>query len=172
MIILGFIVPPLSKMDLLRYARKIREIFHVDTLFFPIIDIIEFMSNSNLFEFNLHIALDSDMPNMYAYWDPGDKTMYVRESVYIGAYNRNGRDRFTLVHELVHFFVHDLRSVQFARSDVRHPIYCDSEWQANTCASYILMEPQSIQNMSIDDIVSQCGVSWEAANIAKSKKLA
>ncbi len=168
---MGIKVPARSSHNLLNCARRIREMFGVEnTLYFPIVEILELMA-AKFKNFNISIETDSDMPLAYAYWSPKDKTLYVRESVYLGAQAGNGRDRFTLVHELSHYFLHDESDVQFARADEHYPVYCDSEWQANTCASFILMEPRSIRDMSIDDIVSECGVSRQAATIAKNKAL-
>ena len=47
------------------------------------------------------------------------------------------------------------------------PAYRDSEWQANRFASELLMPREYIKSngLSVNDVITQCGVSKQAAEI-------
>jgi Zn-dependent peptidase ImmA (M78 family) len=89
--------------------------------------------------------------------------MKIREDVYEGAVKGNPRDRFTLCHELGHYLLHQPQQISFARGAV--PKYCDPEWQANTFAGELMAPSNLIQNMTVDEIAEQCGISKTAASI-------
>ena len=49
---------------------------------------------------------DTEMGEAEAYTEFSPPQIVVRESVYLGAANRNGRDRMTMAHELGHLVMH------------------------------------------------------------------
>lgn len=166
----GYYVPAMSKIDLLKSARSLRQSLGMtNVLFFDVVRVIEILCNLDMF--NLLIVDDDELEGAYACYNPKTNELKIRNSVYISAYNGNKRHRFTLAHEIAHWYIHSDK-VAYARSSADEiPIYCNSEWQANTFASMLLMDPALIKNMPIERIVSECNVSYEAANIAKNKKL-
>ena len=158
-------VNPRSKAKIEDLAMSIRQSFCSDSLFFPIVSVLEILStpigdNKPLFE--LEIVSDKEMPFEYATYSPVSNKLRVRESVYLGACNGNGRDRFTLAHEFGHFVMHRRSEYQLARANEAIPAYRDPEWQANTFASMI-------RGMSVDEVALRCGTSKQAAKIALNK---
>ena len=100
--------------------------------------------------------------------------IYIREDVYIGALNGNGRDRFTIMHEIGHCYLHKKQNIKnvnnvFARGKVKIPAYRDPEWQADVFSGEVLMDSDIIKDMSIKEIKDKCGVSFAAARIQKCK---
>src|SRR5476649_746193 len=80
------------------------------------------------------------------------------------------RDRFTMCHELGHLMMH--RGIALSRVDPNLPpkIYCNSEWQADTFASYLMMPPNLIcKFLSVAEVMVAFGVSYEAAFARRSK---
>ena len=72
----------------------------------------------------------------------------LRESVYNGACYGNGRDRFTVAHELAHGVLHK-EQIGFARPvDHNTKIYCNAEWQANEFAGRLLLPDSCIKQHS------------------------
>ena len=68
-----------------------------------------------------------------------------------------------IIHELGHYFLHQPESMSHARGNV--PRYRDPEWQANTFAAE-LMAPYSLtKDMSVQEIMKECGMSKQAATI-------
>nr|WP_305147469.1 ImmA/IrrE family metallo-endopeptidase [Butyricicoccus faecihominis] len=98
--------------------------------------------------------------------------MKIRNSVYEGACCGNGRDRFTLAHEIGHFFMHRDVDLALSRIDERNdvPAYRKSEWQANTFASALMMPDHIIKNWEPEEIARFCGASMSAAEIAYKKR--
>lgn len=45
------------------------------------------------------------------------------------------------------------------------PFYINPEWQANTFAAELLVPMDLVKNMSANDIVKNCKVSWQCAKI-------
>jgi len=100
----------------------------------------------------------------------------LREDVYEGACDGNGRDVFTVIHELVHWFLHR-KDFGMARADAEFKFYTSPEWQANRAASFILMPIEAARECLSDPekLSDLCGVSLEAAvvrlNILAEKNL-
>ena len=167
----GFYVPPLSRAGILKSVRLFRDKLGMkDAIYFDIAFVIEVLAyHLNFFEF--HILEDHEMQGAYAYYNPRNNSLNVSNSVYLSACNGDGRHRFTLAHELAHWYLHSNKAVLARNTQDTFPKYCDSEWQANTFASMLLMEPALIKNMPIEQIVERCSVSYQAATIAKNKVL-
>ena len=166
----GFCVPGMSKAQILQKAREMRGAFEIkDALYVHVAAIMEILAYDLGF-FELDIVEDRELKNMYAYYNPKTNKMSIRESVYEKACNGDGRQRFTLAHELAHWYLHR-NNIVLSRVESNTPKYCDSEWQANTFASMLLIEPALIENMTPEQISEKCGVSYQAATIAKNKRL-
>lgn len=167
-----FAVEPHSRKDIEKIANRVREIFHLTDLRCPIVTLIEVLGeplqNGEVL-LNYEIVDNQEMPNEYATYSPKTNTIRIRQSVYEGACEGNGRDRFTLAHELGHFMLHSLQDYRFARVQDSVPAYRDPEWQANTFASMLLMPRDRIRGMSVDEVADACGTSKQAAEIALKK---
>lgn len=169
-------VPPLSRKSIRNFAGYLRTQLGLERLYVDIGFLLEVLTcplgsmTKPLVE--LEIVDDRFLPGKYAAYYPQSNLFKIRESVYIGACNGNGRDRFTIAHELGHFFLHSNVTLTLAREDAipKHiPSYCDPEWQANTFASEFLMPHDMIQGMTPEEVSRACGTSREAARIALKK---
>lgn len=168
-----FLVPPASKRDIKRLALTIRKKFGLEHIaLFPVVEMIEVVLPMVDPRFNFEIVEDHECGLDAANYNPTQNLMRIRRSVYDGAYDNNGRDRFTLAHELGHYFMH--RDVDLALSRINDrrsvPAYCNSEWQANAFASALLMPDHIIKDMRPDQIAKICGTSLSAAEIAYKQK--
>ena len=165
-----YIADPLSKRDIFKLTSEIRERLNLNkSLFFPIVEVIELFITQFDDNFNYEIIDEDRMPyGTYAYYDAKCNCMKIRNDVYCNATNNIGRDRFTLAHELGHYFLHQT-GVGLCRASEPIKSYQNPEWQANTFASFLLMPPNLIVNMPPETISLKCGTSMEASVIAHKK---
>lgn len=120
--------------------------------------------------FTLMIMEDHELPDAYARTYPGEMVIQVRQSVYEGARNGNGRDRFTLAHELGHLFLHSGVTAYARQEKCQHKVYEDSEWQADTFAAEFLMPIDEARAMTTSYALMQhFNVSETAAQMRIDK---
>lgn len=159
---------PLSIKKIQFIAMKLREILGISPdEAFPIVRFTEFMLQQ--FDYTLEICMTSEMQDKYAVTTPGEKTLRIREDVYINATKNNPRDLFTIAHEIGHVLFHNSNSIALARSNEKIKTYENPEWQANTFAAELLVPSYAIKGKSIDEIVKIYGCSKEVAKIQLSK---
>lgn len=164
----GIVVPPKSTDAIAGIASRLRRLTELDNSpFFPIVDLYEHLHlivEGASFEILIIEEMGEDHGRTY----PDSNLIYVREDVMEGAFDDRPRDRFTLCHELGHLIMH--RGVALSRVDPKSPppIYRNSEWQADTFASHLLM-PKSLLSRydNIDAVIDDFGVSYEAANVRR-----
>lgn len=164
----GFRVPPRSRAEILAAASALRRCFVPDdVLFFDIVRVLENAIPIAFPEFELIVKQNEDLPNEQAISFPDEKRIFVREDVYNAAVSGNGRARFTMAHELGHIVLHAGIPAMYARSKKGSELrpYEDSEWQANVFGGEILAPTHIIKDMSVFEIMHECGVSYTAANI-------
>ncbi len=166
-------VPPLSRLQIRHLAKYVRNIFNISTPMLPVIDLLEV-----LHQFGVNEDIVDDVSwekqfgiNKYAEYNLKSKVISIKESVYNGAVLGNGRDRFTIAHEIAHALLLDGSSVKVSRSlsGVNHKCYCDPEWQADCLAGELMVPYHLCKNMTVDQIMQQCGVSRQAALTQMSK---
>lgn len=169
------VAKPRSKRDIEQVAYNIRKTLKLEKyLYFPIVEFIENILPQIDTNFSYEYCELADMPkNTYAFYNPTDNIMHIREDVYEAACKDDGRHRFTLAHEVGHYFLHS-EDVILRRSASKFEIkpFENPEWQANTFAGALLIPNNLIKNMSISQIASQCGTSYQAAEIAYKKSRA
>jgi len=166
----GMIVPPLSTDHLTAYAEKVRSLLvHDDTVQFPIIPVLEHGMSRIFSDFEFDVMEVDLMGDNEGHVVPGTMRLVLREDVYIGACQGNGRDRFTASHELGHFLLH--REITLARSrEEGTAIYYDSEWQADTFAGALMMSKRHLPLFTgPDDAARKCGMSAPAATYQMKK---
>lgn len=168
------LVPACSRKDIENFAVNVRKEFGLEnTLYVPVLPIIEKILPVIDATFSYPIIEKAKMPNEYANYSPETNQLMIREDVYDAIYNNDPRHRFTLAHELGHYFMHN-NIATFSRCSDNDwvPIYRDAEWQANVFASAFLMPPDKISKMTISEIADKCGTSRKASEIAykNSKK--
>lgn len=157
---------PRSRSFLRKIAKNIRERLNLENeLYFPIVQIIEFLAADESEEFDYEIVSEGEMTDTYGTTNTAKNIMRIRENVYVGALKGNPRDRFTLCHEFGHWLLHQPDSVSFARGEI--PTYCDPEWQANTFAAELMIPYYLVQGMNLEEIVEKCGVSYTCADIQR-----
>lgn len=157
---------PRSREKIREMAKWIRKQLNMeDELFFPIVEVIELLAADEDEEFDYEIVSPSEMIDTYGTTNTYSNIMRIRENVYEGAVKGNPRDRFTLCHEFGHWFLHQPENVSFARGAI--PKYSDPEWQANTFAAELMIPFYLVKDMSIEDIVEKCGVSYTCADIQR-----
>lgn len=132
-------------------------------LFFPIVHFIEWVIADPESGMDFEILTKEEMQDTYGTTNTGSNKMRIREDVYEGAIKGNPRDRFTLCHELGHYFLHQPESISYARGNI--PAYRNPEWQANTFAAELMAPYDLVKNMSANEIAEKCGMSRQAAEI-------
>lgn len=158
------IAPPLSKNKIELLTLEIRNKFRITGCYFDIIRFMELVIPS--FDNTFNYEYVDELPeNAYAYYDPTNNIIKVLKNVYEKACNGVGRDRFTIAHEIGHYFIHR-NGFSFARTNGSVPLYRDPEWQANTFASFLLVPKSQTMFMNIEEIANKCKVSHQAAEIA------
>lgn len=155
----------LSREKIRKMTFLLRETFGIQNVFyFPIPHFIEWvLGNPEYNNFNYEIIPTKQMKDTYGTTNTINNIMQIREDVYNGAVEGNPRDRFTLCHELGHYFLHQPEFVSYARGKI--PTYCQPEWQANTFAAELMAPYHLTKKLSAEEIAQKCGMSKTAANI-------
>lgn len=134
-----------------------------DTLYFPIVEFIEWVLGDPENDFDYEIVPKEEMGDTYGTTNTARNVMRIREDVYERAIAGNPRDRFTLCHELGHFLLHQPQYISYARGDI--PMYCQPEWQANTFAAELMAPYELVNGLTAEEIADKCGMSKMAAQI-------
>lgn len=160
--------PPMSRKRLRCYARTIRDSLHLDgVLRFPAIEFLETLPSligDETFYYDYISDTEWENPAVHAYYDFDDNCVKVKESVYVGACEGNGRDRMTITHECSHVLLLRHSHLTLTRSFSGNiPVYQDPEWQAKCLAGELMVPFDLVGNMSAVEIATKCGVSLDAA---------
>lgn len=166
----GIVVPPRSNDDIAQVADTVRQVLGLAEIpYFPVLRVYEFLHQlvpEACFEVRELHEMGCDHGRTF----PDKGRIWIREDVYERAAVGEGRDRFTMCHEMGHLLLH--RGVALSRIDPEQPpkTYCNSEWQADKFASFLLM-PRSllIDRPSIAEAQQKFGVSFDAANARRSE---
>lgn len=154
---------PMSRKGIEEIAEELRRVLGIEnTAYVDVIYVLENVLPVFDAEFSLDIVPDEEL-DAHARAYPEDHTIKIRESVYEGARNENGRDRFTIVHEIFHFLWHGRKRISLARNPDEIKTYEDPEWQADAFAGYFLMPTHLIRGLDAPQIMELCGVSRSAA---------
>lgn len=157
---------PLSRLAIRKITWKLREIAGCDnTPFFPIVHFIEWVlaNPENDMGMEFEIVEPHEMQDTYGMTNTGRNIMNIRSDVYDRAVQGNPRDRFTLCHELGHYLLHQPESISYARGEI--PAYRNPEWQANTFAAELMAPMNMVKDMTIEEIMEECGLSRQSATI-------
>ena len=96
---------PTSKKAIADYARTIRRNMGLEqTFYFPVMEFLEVVLQEVFPDMTLEIVAPEDMPFKEGETIPGQNKIRIREDVYNAACDGNGRARFTVAHEIGHFF--------------------------------------------------------------------
>lgn len=161
-----YMVEPKSRRELQILSRKVRRWLKIETMVkVPIVKLLDLLAVKRK-DFNYEIVKDEEMPpGVHADTDVRTGNIRIRESVYNGAWEGNGRDRMTIAHEIAHFILLCLCGFKFSRcfSWRKVPVYRDPEWQAKCFAGEFMVSAELTRNMTPDQIAEKCGVSMQAA---------
>lgn len=169
----GFCVAPRSEIEIRNVAEQIRKLSGLpDTKYFDVVNFIEHKMPGIFPFFRYEIVESAELPDREAEMNPFEFCIRVRESIYIEAMKGNGHCRFTLAHELGHFFLHRNDFIAFGKKseDGDIPPCRHSEWQANMFARNLLAPFSMTRNMSSAEIKVVFEVSEEVANIIAGEK--
>ncbi len=131
------------------------------------VDVIQCLDKLLVEDFlEYEIVPDTELKGSYAETDLYFRKILIKENVYLGAVQRNSRDRFTLAHELGHMVLHT-QGITLCRNNEKINTYEDPEWQANQFAAEFLVPLEKIYNMNISEIANTFQVSIEMATYRK-----
>lgn len=167
-----YVVEPMSRSEIRTLARLLRTKLNLENeIYFPIVELLDVMCK--LFpKFSYEIVEDNALPhNVHADTEVFNHHIRIKESVYEGAIDGNGRDRMTIAHEIGHYFMLCCCGVSFQRNfDPGYvPTFKSPEWQAKCFAGELLVDAILVKDMTVIEIVEQCGVSITAANYQYEK---
>lgn len=162
-----FQVPPLSIDKITASADLFRRSLGVTTDRFPLVEVVEHAIPALWDDFTLEVREEAEMGSAHGLTFPESAEIWLRADVYQGVLEEQGRDRFTLAHELGHLLLHN--GIGMARS-MKMPSelkpYENSEWQANTFAGALLIPVAVAQRLRSEfELADACGVSFDAARV-------
>ena len=164
---MNYIAEPLNRAKIREAAKAIRKIFCVENIIYlPVIQILEQAMPLLFTDFSYDIVTKSEFPdNRHAETDIVNHVIKIREDIYNGAVNGNGRDRMTIMHEISHYILLVVCGVKLARNfdGKKVAAYQNPEWQAKALAGEIMCPHEIIKSFSVDEIAKKCGVSKDAA---------
>jgi Zn-dependent peptidase ImmA (M78 family) len=123
-------------------------------------------------KFHFEIVEDFELPRgVHADTDALNHIIRIKQSVYDGACNGNGRDRMTIAHEIGHYILLCVCGFKYQRNFTGStiPRYQDPEWQAKCFAGELLIAAYLVKGMTPYEIMYACGVSMSAAETQWSK---
>lgn len=159
---------PISRSEIRQYARKLRKCLGYENILkIPIVEIMENILPLLIHDFNYEVVKKSEMGNKHGETNPDQHLIRIREDVYVGACNGNGRDRFTIAHEIGHLLFHQKMNITLCRvegnNEERPKVYEDPEWQADAFAGELLAPSYLIQGMTAAEIKKHAQISMAAA---------
>ncbi len=168
----GFCVDPLSEAEIRVAAERLRAVLYDGGhKYIDIIDLIERRMPLLFESFRYEVVEECELPDREAELNPYEFCLRVREEVYEKAFAHDGHCRFTLAHELGHFFLHRNQTLAFGRTSENGeiPLYRNSEWQADTFARHLLVPLALARDMTVAGIAAVFEVSLEVAKIVREK---
>ena len=158
---------PKSRKDIRNIAKALRDELGIPQgqLYVDITKVLELMCDAEP-AFSFEVVDDNVIEkNVQAQSDIDKHTIFIKESVYIGAIHNCGRDRMSIAHEIFHILLHQRNTlVLYSREEGTLKRYENPEWQAECFAGEFLMPYSQIKTMDKDDIINKCKVSERAAN--------
>lgn len=160
-----FIVPPRSWDSIYQLTNSLRLSLELsDIAYFPIMNVCERILDQQLGLFSFGVRSVEEMGEIEGLTCPLGTRIDLREDVYVKACSGDARARFTVAHEVGHFFMHTNVPLARAMSGQSVKAYRCSEAQANQFAAELLMPRIFFSNAdTVEAVVGRHGVSYEAA---------
>lgn len=164
---------PTSRKDLRKYAKILRKIFGVpEGGPFPVLEVLEKVPD--VFKGSgIVVVEDSNLPakTMAQCFqnDEGGYTIQIKESVYVGAYEKNiGAFRGFICHEICHLFLFyigftPIHTRAFDDGELLH--YRSVEWQCKALTGELMIPFDESHGMSESEIIFRYGVSKAFAKV-------
>lgn len=165
-------VEPMSKKSIQEIAKQARGVFKLKDPYIDMEELVEMLIAMEVVV--VCESGDKRLEGKYALTYPDRNLMLLSEDTYLGACNGNGRDRFTIAHEIGHLLMHK-NQFAFARLTTgNHKVYEDAEWQADTFASHFLIDNEHLGNYPSSAITAELvsgvfGTSFQAASVYLQK---
>ena len=165
----GFCVAPRRETEIRAFAEQLRKVL-TDDSDFKYLDIVKMLEHKipEMYPgFRYEIVEPWELPDREAEMNPFDFCIRIQEPIYIKALNGDGRSRFTIAHELGHFFLHRTQTLAFGRKaeNSNIPTYQNSEWQADIFARNLLAPFSLTRGLIASQIEILFGVSRSVAHI-------
>ena len=165
----GFCVSGRSEFEIRNAAEQVRKLFTdgTDIRYLDIVRILEHKMPEAFPGFRYEIVSPSEMPDREAEMNPFEFCIRIQEPIYAGAMNGDGHCRFTIAHELGHFFLHRTQHLAFGKKaeNGNIPTFKNSEWQADVFARNLLAPFSATRGMVALQIEILFGVSRKVADI-------
>lgn len=168
---MNFVAKPMSRKDIQDVAELVRKMHNASgLLYFDIMGFLEHTLPMIFPGFTLSVGTKEEMGECHGLTYPDKNEIKLRDDVYSGAMNGNGRDRLTAAHELFHFLAHSKESVAFARTSTgKIPAYKNPEWQADAFGGELLVPYKLARDLTVNQIMEECGVTKSAATYQYNK---
>jgi Zn-dependent peptidase ImmA (M78 family) len=140
---------------------------------FPVTHFIENTMSELDDTYSFEVVNDSEMPKgVYAFTDIEENKITVAESVYNDAVAEDGRARFTLAHEIGHYFMIKKFNIKLYTMSkaVDLPLAWNPERQANIFANELLIPDDMIDNLNTFEISDRYQTSYMVAEIAQKHR--
>lgn len=167
----GYKVPPISRVRIRAIVDEFRKMIGGE-----FVQNLEIVTERLLEAGLLCVISDREMAErgVEGFYSPSEGCVFLSDSTYAACLDRsNPRALFTLAHELGHLALgHELALNLEVGLREEHQIYEDSEWQANTFASELLMPEDIIRLEELffpESLCDRFGVSFEAARVRLTK---
>lgn len=164
----GFEVSPMSALALMKTARAVRGLSQEIIDPYGRIDIVRLIENSDIV---FSIVPDDELKSAYGLTKPNGEIV-LRESTYTGAVEGNGRDRFTLAHEIGHRILHCHQMGMARKAGENVAVFRNSEWQANEFGGDLLAPYSELlvyENKEFSLAAAVFGVSPEFIRVRMDK---
>lgn len=162
-----YIAEPIYREDLRLLAKEIRKLLQIENIMYiPVITVLEKIMPLLFPDFSYEYVPKDEFPDKkHGETDIVNHIVRIREDIYYGAINGNGRDRMTIMHEIAHYILLVICGVKFERNfENKFILTCrDPEWQAKALAGEIMCPHDLIQGFSAYEVSEKFGVSFEAA---------
>lgn len=161
----GFPVAPRKRVDIRELAQHVRTVLQLPSGRLNSPRLLDTLSAHFGVHYDIFDKQSAPVPmEVEACYVPEDMTIYIRDSIFDQMARGGQRAVFTIGHELGHAVLAHRRTYNRQLKDT--PIYCNSEWQANTFAAEFTMPLLEIQKRSLrtpEAISTFFGVSPAAA---------
>lgn len=169
---------PLSRKDIRILAKIMRSILKIDTLKFPVLDVLEKIYD--LYGVTYEIIDDKEFSKCHessvmCFLEKqinGSYTIKIRESVYENACDGDGSSIDFICHEICHYFLIEIFGYypifNCSISEERKvPKYRTMEWQAKALCGEVMIVYDECKNMPILEIMKKTNSSIDQARFFK-----